>query len=56
MQGLLWTDEFCTELAAQGFYVIRYDQRDTGFSTCVQYEENPYSLRELAQDAIGRQP
>lgn len=25
-----WPDEFCSELATMGRYVIRYDHRDTG--------------------------
>ncbi|MEC3979945.1 alpha/beta fold hydrolase [Amycolatopsis sp. H20-H5] len=28
-----WDEQFCENLAAQGFYVIRYDNRDTGKST-----------------------
>jgi pimeloyl-ACP methyl ester carboxylesterase len=52
-QGLLWTDDFCQELASRNFYVIRYDHRDTGLSTCVNYEEQPYGLNELARDALG---
>ena len=33
MQMIAWPEPFCRELAAQGFQVIRYDNRDTGFST-----------------------
>ncbi|NNF17461.1 MAG: alpha/beta fold hydrolase, partial [Gammaproteobacteria bacterium] len=33
MQMIAWPEMFCRELASQGFYVIRYDNRDTGFST-----------------------
>ena len=29
-QGILWPTEFCEQLAQAGFYVIRYDHRDTG--------------------------
>ncbi len=28
-----WDDDFCRQLAARGFRVVRYDQRDTGLST-----------------------
>lgn len=28
-----WTPDFCEQLAARGFYVIRYDNRDCGLST-----------------------
>ncbi|KAH9599362.1 Alpha/beta hydrolase fold-1 [Trypanosoma melophagium] len=31
--ALLWDGHFCTALAAQGFYVIRFDNRDIGHST-----------------------
>lgn len=31
--GLYWSHPFCTTLAAAGFFVVRYDQRDTGEST-----------------------
>ncbi len=30
---LWWPDAFCRKLAANGRYVIRYDNRDTGLST-----------------------
>lgn len=30
---LWWPEAFCQKLAAQGHYVIRYDNRDTGLST-----------------------
>ena len=33
MQLIAWPEPFCRRLASQGFYVIRYDNRDTGFST-----------------------
>ena len=33
MQLIAWPEPFCRELASQGFHVIRYDNRDTGFST-----------------------
>ncbi|MDO9562094.1 MAG: alpha/beta hydrolase, partial [Bradyrhizobium sp.] len=31
-QMILWDDEFCRELAARGFRVIRFDNRDIGKS------------------------
>ncbi len=33
VQLIYWQDEFCTKIADQGYYVIRYDNRDTGLST-----------------------
>ncbi|OJU15790.1 MAG: alpha/beta hydrolase [Afipia sp. 62-7] len=32
-QMILWDDEFCRDLAARGFRVIRFDNRDIGHST-----------------------
>ncbi|HEY1516940.1 MAG TPA: alpha/beta hydrolase [Solirubrobacteraceae bacterium] len=33
MQMLGWPEDFCTQLADRGFYVVRYDNRDIGRST-----------------------
>lgn len=52
-QGILWPTEFCQKLADEGFYVIRYDHRDAGFSTCFDFETDPYDLIDMAKDAIG---
>lgn len=52
-QGILWPTEFCEKLARAGFYVIRYDNRDTGLSTCFNFEKNPYNLLDMAEDAVG---
>lgn len=32
-QMIVWDDEFCRQLAARGFWVIRFDNRDIGLST-----------------------
>jgi threonine dehydrogenase-like Zn-dependent dehydrogenase len=32
-QMIGWDDEFCEQLAAQGFYVVRFDNRDAGRSS-----------------------
>jgi pimeloyl-ACP methyl ester carboxylesterase len=32
-QMTMWDESFCNQLAAEGFYVIRYDNRDVGLST-----------------------
>src|SRR5436190_18271757 len=52
-QGIMWTDEFCERLIAQQFHVIRFDYRDTGLSTCIDYEINPYHLVDLMEDVIS---
>jgi len=52
-QGILWPDELCAALVAAGHYVIRYDNRDTGQSTCVEFAKAPYTLSDMARDAVG---
>ncbi|MCH9696459.1 MAG: alpha/beta fold hydrolase [Gammaproteobacteria bacterium] len=41
MQMVAWPEQFCTELASRGYRVIRYDNRDTGFSTKFDGETTP---------------
>jgi pimeloyl-ACP methyl ester carboxylesterase len=52
-QALLWPDEFCASLASAGRHVIRYDNRDTGQSTCFDFATSPYTLADMARDAVG---
>jgi pimeloyl-ACP methyl ester carboxylesterase len=66
-QMILWDDEFCELLAAQGFWVIRFDNRDVGRSTIMREAPVPkrwqlvtrdsrgaaYSLDDMAGDAVG---
>ncbi len=52
-QGIVWPDEFCTEIARQGYYVIRYDHRDTGQSSSVDFVTAPYDLNDLTRDAVA---
>lgn len=51
--GLLWPDELCEALADGGRHVIRYDHRDTGRSTTVDFAKDPYTFSDLAADAVG---
>jgi pimeloyl-ACP methyl ester carboxylesterase len=56
-----WDDEFCRRLAADGRFVVRYDHRDTGRSTCFPIgavsppdPASPvYSGADLLNDALG---
>ena len=52
-QGILWLTEFCDKLASHGYYVIRYDHRDTGQSSHIDYCIFPYLLKDLMEDAKG---
>lgn len=49
----LWNDNFCSQISKQGFFVIRYDLRDSGLSSGIDYEENPYDLDDLVADSIA---
>ncbi len=64
-----WSPDFCTLLASRGFFVIRYDNRDTGRSTKMRGQggrrgdvvktfirakaPTPYTLSDLGDDATG---
>ncbi|MCV9966387.1 alpha/beta fold hydrolase [Pararhizobium sp. BT-229] len=50
---LWWPEEFCEQLAAQGRFVIRYDNRDTGLSTTYPPGEPGYTLSDMAEDAVA---
>lgn len=66
-QMVRWTPAFCRDLAARGFRVIRFDNRDVGASTHLVEAgvpdlaalmagrplALPYSLQEMAADALG---
>ena len=47
-QGIMWTEEFCGALADASRHVIRYDNRDTGQTTCFDFAKDPYTLSDLA--------
>lgn len=51
--GAWWPDEFCSELARTGRYVIRYDHRDTGASTSYEPGKPGYTVEDLADDAVA---
>lgn len=51
--GRFWTDEFCQALASHGCLVIRFDHRDIGLSSSVDWKTAPYNLGDLAVDAIS---
>lgn len=52
-QGLLWPQKFCEQLAEQGYFVIRYDHRDTGLSSTIDFNQTPYTMLDLAKDAVA---
>ena len=52
-QGIMWPNEFCTDIARHGYHVIRYDHRDTGQSSSVDFTKHPYRLDDLTRDAVA---
>ncbi len=51
--GRFYNDVFCNILVHEGYFVIRYDHRDIGLSSAIDYIKEPYSLYDLALDAIN---
>ncbi len=44
-QMIAWHEDFCTELAERGFYVVRFDNRDIGRST--HFDFRPPSVKQM---------
>jgi pimeloyl-ACP methyl ester carboxylesterase len=53
-QLIAWDDPLCARLAAGGHYVIRYDNRDCGLSTCL--DGAPVDLGAVVNAALTQQP
>jgi pimeloyl-ACP methyl ester carboxylesterase len=65
-QMIGWPDEFCEQLAADGYYVVRFDNRDVGRSSKMEFpvptvkqlllrdkRAARYTLEHMAADGIG---
>ncbi len=52
-QGIMWDEMFCKALASSGYFVMRYDHRDTGKSSRIDYNKEPYTLDDLKNDALA---
>ena len=52
-QSIFWEDEFCQRLAESDRFVVRFDNRDTGLSDSVDFESSPYTINDMAADAIA---
>ncbi|MDO4099306.1 putative non-heme bromoperoxidase BpoC [Clavibacter michiganensis subsp. michiganensis] len=50
-QMIKWRPEFCQMLVDQGFFVIRFDNRDVGLSQ--KFEGQSYTLVDMAEDVAG---
>ena len=52
-QLLYWQEEFCIKLAEQGYYVIRFDNRDTGLSTKIEGLTAPEIMEKIGDFVMG---
>jgi len=65
-QMIAWPEEFCRRLAERGFYVVRFDNRDSGRSTHLggaplsmrdillrPRQVAPYDLADMAEDTLA---
>lgn len=52
-QAIGWPDALIEVLLAHGRQVIRFDHRDTGRSDCVDIAVRPYTLDDMAGDAVA---
>jgi pimeloyl-ACP methyl ester carboxylesterase len=50
-QCINYDEQWCEKFGAQGYRVIRFDNRDTGLSS--KLEERAYALRDMAGDAVA---
>lgn len=49
---IFWADSFCKKLVEAGFFVMRYDVRDVGKSSKIDFEKHPYFLNDMTEDAL----
>ncbi len=52
-QCVSWPDALVDRLVARGVQVVRYDHRDTGRSSTVDFDADPYTIDDLARDAVA---
>src|SRR6185503_987900 len=61
-----WHEDFCRQLAERGFFVVRFDNRDSGHSTHFdfraptlrhlalrRFSPEQYDLGDMAEDTLG---
>jgi pimeloyl-ACP methyl ester carboxylesterase len=65
-QMIAWPEPLCEGLAARGYYVVRFDNRDVGMSThldearaprladvLLRRQPPPYTIDDMAEDCVG---
>jgi pimeloyl-ACP methyl ester carboxylesterase len=52
-QAIVRPDALINALVAGGKHVIRYDNRDVGQTTCMDFQKHPYTVADMAADAVA---
>jgi pimeloyl-ACP methyl ester carboxylesterase len=52
-QGISCGDALVTRLVGRGVQVIRFDHRDTGLSSVVDFDAHPYAIADMAADCLA---
>src|SRR3954454_19516694 len=52
-QGVSWPDELVGRLVERGVQVIRFDHRDAGRSSVVDFDAHPYTIGDMARDCLA---
>ncbi|WP_324598395.1 alpha/beta hydrolase, partial [Accumulibacter sp.] len=53
MQLVAWPDAFCIGLVERGFRVVRFDNRDAGHSTRIDWRQRPAVLLAVVRGVLG---
>jgi len=48
-----WSENLCNSLVDRDFFVIKYDHRDFGYSSKINWDRNPYDFMQLVKDALS---
>lgn len=52
-QMIFWSDTFLKKFMDAGFFVIRFDNRDTGLSTKIKHERHLNTLKMITKNQLG---
>ncbi len=52
-QGISCPDELVDRLLERGVQVIRFDHRDTGRSSVIDFDAQPYTIGDMARDCLA---
>ncbi len=47
-----WSEHLCDSLVKNGFFIVKYDHRDFGYSSKIDWNKTPYDFKQLAKDAL----